>query len=212
MGDTVEADRSGGEETLGVPRLWLLGVAVVGESALAAAGYGIAWLSGGRARICWALSVASVAHGAATALAFTALLFLTLRKSPDAWPFDRFKRLSRDVLRPLFAHARPVDLAIISLAAGFGEEVLFRGALQPVVGLVPASLAFGLCHLAGRDTTPLAMWAAFAGIVLGVLKDATGGLAAPVAAHAAYDMLVLALIRSPRLFRPARPGEERLNP
>jgi len=185
-----------GRATLQVHRRWLLTVAIAGETALALAGLAVAWLAGSRVDISCGFSIANLAYGTAVALGFAALLFLVLREAPEAWPFDQFRRFSRDVLRPLFASARPVDLALISLAAGVGEEILFRGALQPLIGLVPASLVFGLCHLAGRDTIPLAVWAALIGTALGALMNATGGLAAPIAAHAVYDVLALAYIRS----------------
>lgn len=179
-----------------VPRLWLVAVALAGETALAAIGLATAWLAGSTAEISWALSIENLAWGTAVALGFAALLFLLLRKAPAAWPFDQLRRLSQEVLRPLFASARPVDLVIISLAAGFGEEILFRGALQPLIGLVPSSIVFGLCHLAGRDTIPLAIWAGLVGVPLGALMNVTGGLAAPITAHAVYDLLALACIRS----------------
>ena len=35
----------------------------------------------------------------------------------------------------------------IALAAGFGEELLFRGALQPVIGILATSLLFVLAHI-----------------------------------------------------------------
>ena len=64
------------------------------------------------------------------------------------------------------------------------NPVFFRGALQPRVGLLPASLLFGLAHLAPRRD--LALWAGFAllaGLILGALFEYTGNLLAPAIAH-----------------------------
>ncbi len=76
------------------------------------------------------------------------------------------------------------QVVVLALASGLGEEAFFRGALQPRVGLVLASLLFGLAHLAPRrDLAPWAGFAALAGVLLGALFDYTGNLLAPVIAH-----------------------------
>ena len=76
------------------------------------------------------------------------------------------------------------QIALLALTSGLGEELFFRGALQPRVGLVLASLLFGLVHL--LPSWPLALWslfAAVAGLLFGLLFDLTGNLLAPVIAH-----------------------------
>lgn len=188
-------DAGGGSEGPAVSRRTLLTVAVAGEGVLALAGLVVIRLSRGRLDVPWAVSVQSLAWGFAAAFVLAALLVWMLNRAPDSWPFRQLRRLSRDVLRPIFAAAGPIDILAISAAAGLGEEFLFRGALQPLVGLWPASVLFGLCHLAGRDTIPLALWAAGAGVIFGLLMRHTGGLAAPVTAHLAYDALALAYLR-----------------
>jgi membrane protease YdiL (CAAX protease family) len=94
-------------------------------------------------------------------------------------------------------------LAALALAAGFGEELLFRGWLQPRVtewvgspngvfwGIAAGSLAFGLCHWMNWAYGVLA---AVVGIYLGVLAEWTNGLVAPSVAHAAYDLVVLKIM------------------
>lgn len=100
------------------------------------------------------------------------------------------------------------DALLLALASGIAEEMLFRGALQPVVGLVWASLIFGACHFLPRRE--LFAWSLFAtgiGFALGWLFEWTGQLAAPIAAHAAVNGINL-----PRLVRRfesrARGGDE----
>ena len=61
------------------------------------------------------------------------------------------------------------------MAAGLGEEWLFRGVLQPLVGLVAASVLFGLAHVGGRTMLPFGVWASVMGLVLGGLAIVTGG-------------------------------------
>jgi len=168
---------------------------VGGEVALSVVALGVIRLWHGRVEVLWGLSARNVAAGVAVALVYAAGLIWTLGRAPDVWPIRSLRRLSRDVLQPLFAPATTCDLLVISAAAGLGEELLFRGALQPIVGLAGASALFGLCHLAGRDTVALALWAVVAGIVFGLLMQATGGLTAPIVAHAVYDSVALAYLR-----------------
>ena len=73
---------------------------------------------------------------------------------------------------------------LLALASGVAEEAFFRGALQPRVGLLAASLLFGLAHLVPRrELAPWAAGAALAGLLLGALFDHTGNLLAPTLAH-----------------------------
>jgi len=57
-------------------------------------------------------------------------------------------------------------------------------------------VAFGLCHLGrSRQGWVLGVWAALAGGVLAGLAFVTGGLLAPIVAHAGYDLAALLWIR-----------------
>ena len=86
-------------------------------------------------------------------------------------------------------------MIVISVAAGVGEELLFRGALQAEAGLVTASIVFGLLHIGGRDTMVFGGWVMVMGAGLGGLAVATGGLLAPIVAHSAYDAAAIAYCR-----------------
>jgi len=77
----------------------------------------------------------------------------------------------------------------------WAEEALFRGWLQPILcarwgvwpGLAITTILFGVAHSA-RTPSPVAVLnAALAGLMFGLLALRTGGLAAPVAAHFAYN-------------------------
>jgi uncharacterized protein len=84
---------------------------------------------------------------------------------------------------------------VISVAAGIGEELLFRGAVQAEWGLVLSSILFGAMHISGTGTVAFGAWAAGAGFVLGGLATVTGGLFAPIVAHATYDAIAILQIR-----------------
>jgi len=82
------------------------------------------------------------------------------------------------------------DLVVLSLAAGWGEEILFRGALQPVVGIWIASLLFAAAHgmLNFRSKGQIAYTAFLflAGFGLGLVYE-WAGLVASMTLHAVYD-------------------------
>jgi membrane protease YdiL (CAAX protease family) len=105
-----------------------------------------------------------------------------------------------DVLVPTFGGLSGTQIALVSLAAAVGEEILFRGWLQPLIGWMPAALVFGAAHVAGARMLAFGAWATGMGLVLGGLAIATGGLLASMIAHAGYDLAafhyVVALARS----------------
>ncbi|HEX7377180.1 MAG TPA: CPBP family intramembrane glutamic endopeptidase [Pirellulales bacterium] len=142
----------------------------------------------------WRLDVATVATGAAATAPLLAAMWLTLR-----WPLGPFRRLRAlvdELIVPLFQAGGLVDFAVISLLAGAGEELLFRGVVQrglaPALGPWPACLLaavlFGLCHALN---TGYLILATAIGLYLGWLERATGNLAVPILTHALYDFAAL---------------------
>ena len=109
------------------------------------------------------------------------------------------KQFTEEVIRPLFAPCTLFDLALIALLAGLGEEMLFRGILQPALGrwlgpwpgLVLASVLFGLLH---PITGTYVVLAALIGAYLGYLFDLRQNLLVVIVAHALYDFVVLACL------------------
>ncbi|MEK6236306.1 MAG: CPBP family intramembrane metalloprotease [Planctomycetales bacterium] len=127
-------------------------------------------------------------------LATTPLLVLLLIVTHV--PFGPLRRLQHTVqsdLVPLFRECTLLDLAIISLLAGLGEEALFRGFLQPwiggwtspLMGWVAASVLFGLAHLV---TVTYAVLAMLMGLYLGWLWLAVEkNLLVVILVHGLYD-------------------------
>jgi membrane protease YdiL (CAAX protease family) len=153
--------------------------------------------------------VTATAIGLATAFGLAAIQFVLLRVAPERGPVRALRRLYRELLFPLFRASTPIEIVVISLLAGIGEEVLFRGAMQPEWGLIATSLVFGLFHVGGRLTMALGIWAACTGALLGWLTIATGGLLAPIVAHITYDALALSYLRwGPALPEPSGAGRE----
>ena len=108
--------------------------------------------------------------------------------------FTWSKRLERrffEILGPLGLW----QIVLVSIFSGVAEEMIFRGAIQPFIGLVPASLLFALLHIGpGREFLPWTISAGFIGLLLGYLYQQTGNLAAPVVCHFTVNFINLNVI------------------
>lgn len=85
----------------------------------------------------------------------------------------------------------------MAVFSGIGEELFFRGVLQPPLGLFWGSLVFGLVH--APYTKSLRPWTVFAilmGFLLGWLYDASGSLWPPIFLHFAVNDQNLTFIAS----------------
>ena len=84
---------------------------------------------------------------------------------------------------------------LLALASGIAEEMLFRGALQPQVGWLAASLLFGLLHFVPRrEFLPWTGFAVVVGFLFGALFLWTGNLVAPVVAHVMVNAVNLPVL------------------
>jgi len=76
------------------------------------------------------------------------------------------------------------SITIMALTSSIGEEILFRGALQPLLGLLPTAILFGFMH--GGIQKRFRLWVIFtigAGLVLGALTAWTDNLLAAILCH-----------------------------
>jgi len=172
----------------------LLPLAVVGEGGLAIAG-GV-WLYAGGHPVALGATRTAVAAGLATAAALALVQWWLQTHAPRLGPVEALRDLQRTVFEPLFAPLSLAEMVAISALAGIGEEILFRGAMQAAFGWPIAAIAFGASHLGlSARGWVLGVWAALAGAVLAGLAITTGGLVAPIVAHAGYDLAALVWIR-----------------
>jgi uncharacterized protein len=145
----------------------------------------------------WSDAIA-VACGALAALPM--LLGLMLVEWYPVGPLRELQRTVETQLVPLVRHWTIPQMALVSLAAGFGEEMLFRGLLQSaladrldgpaglLLAVLAASAVFGICHWV---TTSYAVLAGAVGIYLGLLLVIFDNLLVPIVAHALYDLIAL---------------------
>ena len=118
------------------------------------------------------------------------------------------RRFLKTVYLDFIRHCSVTQLLLISILAGIGEELMFRGVLQggiaqwiggtngQITGLLVASLAFALAH-------PISKWymliCFLVGIYLGLLFLQSDNLLIPIVAHAFYDFC--AFLYLPRIVR-----------
>lgn len=134
-------------------------------------------------------------------------------------------RFGREAARVLGEFLGPLGVAesvYLALLSGFAEELCFRGALWPHLGLYGSSILFGVLHTVPlRALAGYPIFAALAGLVFGTLREQTGSIWPPAVAHATINALNLAWLGArerrrlaglPPAPRPSGPDAEPANP
>ncbi|NJD08637.1 MAG: CPBP family intramembrane metalloprotease [Methylococcaceae bacterium] len=123
------------------------------------------------------------------------LLFVVTYRAPLK-PLQHIHDFLVERMGPLLDACGKPQLAYLALLAGFTEETLFRGVLQPLIelhwgwvgGLIVSNVMFALAHAITRT---YALLAGITGIYLGLALDVSGerNLLIPMTVHALYDFL-----------------------
>ena len=99
-------------------------------------------------------------------------------------------------LRPAVHGAGDAALLAVAVSSAVGEELLFRGLLVPLVGVVVSSVVFGVLHqIRGSGRWGWMAWATVMGLLFGSVFAATGSLLGPFVAHAAINHANLRFLR-----------------
>lgn len=117
---------------------------------------------------------------------------LLTRVATSRWQWARELHTSfKDLLGPLTTR----EILILALASSIGEELLFRGALMPWVGVWLQAAVFAALHIGpGRRFLPWTASALVLGVAFGLLAQWTGNLGGPIAAHFTINYLNLRFI------------------
>lgn len=110
--------------------------------------------------------------------------------------FRQMRQFLMEQMAPAIAQCYVWETILVAIAAGVGEEVLFRGVLQPRIGWIASAILFGLLHA----ISPTYVLVAFVmGSLLAWIQIWSGNLWAPIIAHAVYDYwMFLILIQAYR--------------
>ena len=173
-------------------------LAMLFESGLGFLGVAVAWLFGITLIDRLHVTQSGLERGLLATLPMLAMLgVVTL----STWqPLVEVKRQVEQLVSELFAHSNWLEIALISLAAGVGEELLFRGALQPwiaswtnpLIALAVVSLLFGLAHAL---STSYFVLATIIGAYFGWLAMEYDDLVAPIVAHGVYDFVAIMYVK-----------------
>lgn len=137
-------------------------------------------------------SGALFALGPLAGFALGAIVVALTRVATRQFQWARDLRASfRDLLGPLTGR----EILILALASSIGEELLFRGALLPWLGVWWQAIVFALLHVGpGRRFLPWTASAFVLGVAFGELAIQTHNLGGPIAAHFAINFLNLRYI------------------
>ncbi|XP_023546491.1 uncharacterized protein LOC111805597 isoform X3 [Cucurbita pepo subsp. pepo] len=114
--------------------------------------------------------------------------FLLLKLWPD------FAESSEAANRQVLTSLQPIDYALVAFLPGISEELLFRGALIPLLGFNWASVMltaaiFGILHLGGGRKYSFAIWASFVGLAYGYATIESSSVVVPMASHALNNLV-----------------------
>jgi uncharacterized protein len=124
------------------------------------------------------------------------LMFLVIMWWPIG-PLSGIRKFWDTEVAPLLAKSSWSEIALISISAGVGEEMLFRGVLQASFsswcgsetwGLTLTSVLFGLLH---PISIPYVVFTCIIGFYLGTVWIFSGNLLTVMVVHALYDFAAL---------------------
>jgi hypothetical protein len=122
------------------------------------------------------------------------ILFLCVlsRKTKNISFFGSLRKTMLREVKEIFSCTKLSDLVLISLIAGFAEEMLFRGVLQAKYGIVPASIIFGLIHCVSPAYVIVTI---LMGFYIGAFFFLSGNMLVPIQLHFIYDLAALVYLK-----------------
>jgi membrane protease YdiL (CAAX protease family) len=141
--------------------------------------------------------LSSIGLGALVTLPMLAVFYWLVHSSRAT--LRQLRHQVESLINEMFPAANLAQFGLVALLAGVGEELLFRGVLQnllgrwttPIAGLLIASLLFGLAHALSRLYFLLAF---VIGLCFGWIVFQYNDLVVPMVAHSLYDFVALVYI------------------
>jgi hypothetical protein len=133
----------------------------------------------------------AIGVGGAVGLCLT-LPFLTSEWASRVLLLREMKGVWDDILTPLGKSLTLLEIAVLAVLSGVSEEVFFRGVVLPEIGIVGASVLFGLLHPLNLGYVA---WASSVGVAFGLLFQTTGSLLPPILCHGGYNFAALVYLR-----------------
>jgi len=165
-----------------------MGMLLVAVVLLFISGYRLSWFGG--------IDLSTILVSMIVVIATYALIYWL---TSHAWLNTHEMRWLNTQLVGLFKNLTWPQIIVLSICAGVGEELLFRGLLQtwlvaklnPLWGILGASVIFGLMHYLNATYIFLTF---VLGCLFGIAYYLTDSLLLVMAAHAAYDVIAFGVI------------------
>src|SRR3954462_5839352 len=118
-------------------------------------------------------------------------LLLVFASRMALYRFEWARALHRELRHMLFP-LTDVEIVVLAAASSVGEEMFFRGALLPAIGLLGSSAIFALLHIGPKARhLPWTASSFVAGLLFGAMFEWTGDLNGPILAHFLVNFLNL---------------------
>ncbi|XP_028552013.1 uncharacterized protein LOC110105166 [Dendrobium catenatum] len=108
------------------------------------------------------------------------------------WP--EFSESSEAANQQVLGSLQALDYLVVAFLPGISEELLFRGALLPLLGLnwksaIVVGAIFGGLHLGGGRRYPFAIWASFVGFTYGMATIVSSSVIVPMVSHSLSNLI-----------------------
>ena len=165
----------------------LLRSSLVIYSVMGGAGFEICWWYHKNVARLFATSDISWVHFSAIIL--TSLGFLGLGQLLLEEMFPSYRRL-KWTFAQLFQGLKLHQILVLASLSAVGEEFLFRGAIQPFLGVAITSFIFALLHIDPEGKISVwTLWAFVGGLVMGFATQSTGSLYPAFGIHFAVNFI-----------------------
>lgn len=127
-------------------------------------------------------------------IVLTSLTFLMLSQLTLEQFFPSYSELRKSIAQML-VHLKWPDVFLLALFSAAGEELLFRGVLQPYLGIWFSSAIFALLHVNPNGRYSVwALWSFMASVILGYSLQVTNSLWTPILIHFFVNIIGLARV------------------
>jgi len=164
-------------------------------------------------------SISQVFYGIAYCIPLLVLNFVLFGPpARNLRSLDSLRKFCNEIIKPLADKFDTVTALAVSIAAGLGEELFFRGLLQQefteffsssALALLLSAVLFSLVHFGAyvKNYLAIALIYALIGVYFGVIVLIEESLWPAIIAHASYDFLAIVYLKNVYKVPPKHPCE-----
>ncbi len=124
----------------------------------------------------------------------SALVLLVASYFLHEW-FASYREL-RSLMMQVIGPCQLWVILVVSLCSSVGEEILFRGALEPTLGVIFSGIIFALLHVGPKGPLSIwSLWAFAASLLLSKIVETTGSILPAIGAHFLVNLVSMTLLR-----------------